>query len=184
MTHLAETNAPPDGPLAWTNVRVALLIRLRGEGIKRWKIADIINIETGSNFTRAAVSGKIDRIYTAANPKKTPEEKAATIRAQRERDNEKKRQERKARLEASTATLKQIRPRPFICQPAPDIQPLNLTFAQLEPGDNRCRYSYGDDPKQMVFCGHPFPENSRLSFCAAHLAVCVGRGTESERRAA
>ncbi len=189
MTHDVAVHThdpdPPAGPQSWTNIRVALLIRLRGEGIKRGFIADKINKETGSNFTRSAVAGKIDRIYQAAKPNKTPEEKAATIRAQRDRDNEKKRLATQARLSAKQITINKAPshpPRPFLCQPAPDIQPRNLTLFQLEKGD--CRFPYGDDPALMVFCGHPIPEWQHLSFCPAHMSVCTRRRMESGGRAA
>jgi GcrA cell cycle regulator len=161
---------PAELASAWTEDRVALLIRLREENATRVDIAKQINEQTGSNFTKSAVCGKIDRLFPAAKPRKTEEEKAATYRKQLERDRLKKREARnKAKppidMNRRRAALGRVVPEPYICQPAPGVAPLHIDMEGLD--DSSCHWPYGDNP--FTFCGHQVLGN--LPYCAAHCRI-------------
>lgn len=164
----------------WTEERIAILVRMREEGVRRGAIADAINKHTGSNFTRSAICGKIDRLFPAAKPIKTPEERAETLKAQRERDAEKKRAKRAAEREAAGRPSKPqqepIQPELVVVETRPDDFPEAriVGIDALEP--HHCRFECsGDDfdPAAPVFCGLPILANSKFSYCAGHHRICA-----------
>lgn len=178
--HAYESDPPPIIDNDWTEERVTLLVQMREQGVQRGAIADAINKQTGSSFTRSAICGKIDRIFPAAKPVKTPEERAATRKAQRERDRLKKRAkratERKAAGLAPKSQQRAIQPVLVVVEARPDDFPEARIHGidALEP--NSCRFECsGDDfnPAAPVFCGLPILANSKLSYCAGHHRICV-----------
>jgi GcrA cell cycle regulator len=143
---------------------------LRARGLSRRVITDTINAQTGSTFTKNAIFGKIDRLFTAARPVKTEEEKAALLLARRERDKLKKREARlkvKAPVDMNRrrAAIGRIDPEPYVCQPAPDVTPLHIDMEGL--GDSNCHWPYGDGP--FTFCGHQ--ALAKLPYCAKHCRI-------------
>lgn len=164
----------------WTEERIAILVQLREEGMKRGAIADAINKQTGSDFTRSAICGKIDRLFPAAKPIKTPEERAETLKAQRERDAEKKRAKRAAEREAVGRAPKPhqapIQPALVVIETRPDDFPEARIRGIDALEANNCRFECsGDDfnPAEPVFCGLPIMAGSRFSYCACHHQLCV-----------
>lgn len=161
----------------WTEERIAILIRMRGEGAKRRAIADAINEQTGASFTKAAICGKIDRLFPVAKPVKTPEERAATLKARRERSILAKRAKRAAdRMAAGQPYRPQQRPiKPTLV--VVDAKPEGFPDARvtgidaLEP--HHCRFICNDDVSEPVYCGLPIMANSRFSYCAGHHRICV-----------
>ncbi|WP_029581977.1 GcrA family cell cycle regulator [Bradyrhizobium sp. URHD0069] len=176
----------------WTEERIALLKELREAGVQRGEIADRINKQTGSNFTRSAICGKIDRLFPAAHPKKTEEEKAATKRAQRDRDKKLARERRlERRLAAGLPVDMPRRAAKFSVNPGLKIvafRPEDFRSANVHGVDalesHHCRFICNDDMSAPVFCGLPMLTNSKFSFCAGHHIICTGPGTASERAAA
>lgn len=207
MTHDVETHThnsdPPLGLTGkpkkivvredWTTERDAILVDERGRGTVRRVIADIINEKTGSHFTKAAICGRIDRLFPIAKPKKTEAEKAASREARRERDRLKKQRKReqgsptyKARKRREYAAREK---REIVCiKPAHtngngmrvykgvvvampklrcvEVEPRNLKLIDLETSD--CRFPYGDS--EITFCGHPVIDGS--SYCGPHHGLC------------
>lgn len=180
MTHTVAAHVheadPPRFVETWTEEQVALLRLFHSQGWRRGAMADEINRRTGSKFTRSAVCGKIDRLYPAAKPIKTEEEKATTKAAREARYNEARR-ERRAQQRAT------FKPR---LAPAPVV----LTVVQPDPNDHpearvhgidalersHCRFECsGDDfnPATPVFCGLPILASSKFSYCAGHHRLCV-----------
>lgn len=169
----------------WTDDRIAILVAEHGKGTRRVAIAHILNESTGSTFTKSAVCGKIDRLFPAAKPVKTEEEKAATKARQRERDRLKK-QKRRAESGAKLRIKHHVKRKYETIHIVPangnsnamrvirsvttelgqfrcvETNPRHLTLLDLEPGD--CRHPYGDGP--MTFCGHPKRPGS--SYCTPH----------------
>jgi hypothetical protein len=161
----------------WTDERVSILVQMREQGVQRGAIADAINKQTGSNFTRSAICGKIDRLFPAAKPVKTPEERAETLKAQRERDAEKKRAKRAAEREAAGRASK---PQQVPIQPVlvvVETKPEDFPGARVHGVDalerHHCRFICNDDMSEPVYCGMPIMANSRFSYCAGHHRVCV-----------
>jgi hypothetical protein len=161
----------------WTEERVAVLIELRARGLSRRVITDTINAQTGSTFTKNAIFGKIDRLFTAARPLKTEEEKAALLLARRERDKLKKRE---ARLKVK-APADMNRRRAAIGRVDPGLavvafRPEDFTDANVHGLENlephHCRFICNDDMSAPVYCGLPMLANSTFSFCAGHHAIC------------
>lgn len=167
---------PPSDRSTWTADQIALLISLREQNVSRREIAARINYATGSNFTKSAVCGKIDRIFPVSKPIKTVEEKAATRQARRQRDILKKRLRRlKAKRSRSSAQCgtdrkaangisRGLRPIPFIVS-ACDVEPLNISLLDLTP--KQCRFPYGESA--ITFCGHQVIEGH--SWCSGHARI-------------
>jgi hypothetical protein len=170
---------PASGVDAWTPERIAILIELREAKMDRRGIAAVLNEKTGSNFTKPAVCGKIDRLFPAAKPRKTPEEKAAAIRAQRDRDNAKKREQtRQRQIELGVDAP---RHRTFIGRRdtglhVVEFRPEDFPGARVHgiPNleDHHCRFICNEDMAAPVFCGLPRLEHSKFSFCSGHHAIC------------
>ena len=57
-------------------------------------------------------------------------------------------------------------PEPFECRAA-DVVPLNVSLFDLRR--DQCRQPYGDDPREMTYCGHP--AYGTLPYCLAHCRV-------------
>lgn len=160
-----QDNNLTNGPV-WTEERIALLVKLREENVGRRKIAELINEQTGSSFTKASICGKIDRLFTAAKPTKTPEERAATLLAQRERDREKKRRAR----QASAAKLRPRRPNTF---KVVEFRPEDFTEHNVSEVRNleahHCRWPVNDDMAAPIFCGlHVIKDTS---WCSGHAGI-------------
>lgn len=182
MTHqvAVHTHDPDPPPLIdndWTDERVTILVRMREEGVKRGAIADAINKETGSKFTRSAICGKIDRLFPAAKPIKTPEERAATLKARREREAAKKRARRaEAREAAGMAPKPQqtpVQPQLVLVENKPEEFPEARVHGIDALERHHCRFICNDDMSAPVYYGLPILANSRLSYCAGHHQICV-----------
>lgn len=171
----------------WTDARIAILVDEHAKGTRRRYIAQIINSQTGSAFSKSAVCGKIDRLFPAARPVKTEAEKAATKARQRERDRLKKQRKRSCaefsterkikrkyesiRIVAANGNSKAMRViRTVTTDQATlrcvEVDPRHLSFAELGPKD--CRYPYGDGP--FTFCGRP--QLDGYSYCEGHKFLC------------
>lgn len=164
----------------WTEDRISILVQLRNEEWKRGAIADEINRRTGAAFTRSAVCGKLDRIFPAAKPIKTAEERAETIRARNERSMLKKREARAAERAARGDVPKPARERVARPTLAPAlavvaINPDDFKDARvhgmeaLEP--HHCRFICNDDLREPIYCGLPILARSKFSWCSHHHAV-------------
>lgn len=166
----------------WTPERIDILVQLRNDKWKRGAIADEINRRTGASFTRSAVCGKLDRIFPAAKPIKTAEERAETIRARNERSKLKKRAERAAERAAQGSAPKPNRVKTVSAPPPLAIVEVNPSdfpdarvhgVGKLEP--HHCRFECTPDaeydPAHPVFCGLPILANSKFSWCSGHHAT-------------
>lgn len=92
---MAETNE-------WTAERFNLLTDLRAGGLShRQELADRINRQTGSAFTRNSICSKIHRTWGRDNPAIDADERAAAAREQRARDSDLRRERKNAVREAA-----------------------------------------------------------------------------------
>jgi hypothetical protein len=165
----------------WTQERTAMLVQFRSEGMKRGAIADEINKRTGSKFTRAAICGKIDRMYPVAKPIKSEEAKAETKRLRLERNARTKREKRAAERAARGETPKTRQQRRAPAAPIlaiVEVRPEDFPEARVVGIDalqpHHCRFICNDDMATPVYCGLPILSNSsRFSFCAGHHARCT-----------
>lgn len=134
-------------------------------------IAATLNAEFGTQFTRCAVIGKINRLglsnrrLPADRPVATPRPRAPRERVRSERMNARPPME-----SVETVKLRCV-----------EITPLHLSLLDLDPG--LCKYPYGGDAEgeTISFCGHPSIKSR--PYCMPHLALCTGHGTASERAA-
>ena len=156
-------------PNEWNDERVNLLAQMRSDGISRRDIVGRLNDLTGSKFTLGAVVGKIDRLFPAAKPRLTPEQKVANRKKWRARDAARKRA-RRARGKGMHSEPPPRKPKPaFECREI-EASPLHVSFSDLETG--MCRYPYGDDARTMTFCGSKIVER-RFWYCAVHMMLCT-----------
>lgn len=161
---------PPSIDNTWTEERVALLIKLRATGTSRRGIASEINTRTGSQFTKSAICGKIDRLFPVAKPRKTDEEKAAAIRAQRDRENARKREQtRQRRIAVGVNPDIHPKARPPVLRVVKAV-PRHLTLLELT--DETCKYecSGSTEPRDFTFCGNPVHTGS---YCGEHHFLCT-----------
>lgn len=134
-------------------------------------IAAALNAQFGTQFTRCAVIGKINRLglsnrrLPADRPVATPRPRAPRERVRSERMNVRPPME-----SVETVKLRCV-----------EIVPRHLSFLDLEPG--LCKYPYGGEApgEAITFCGHPSLPG--LPYCMPHKALCTGHGTVSERAA-
>lgn len=133
----------------WTEDRLALLKSLCAEKLTCAKIAERINFETGSSFSRNACIGKITRsgfdqsFKSISGRPKTKRVRVGNIDVNIMR-----------RLKAVRGPdLPQETPQP--------VEFLGLTFGQLDNSRKQCRYPRGETP--YLFCGQPVQEGS--SYC-------------------
>jgi len=168
----------------WTDDRVELLKELHREGCySRADLASEINKLTGSNFTRGAVIGKIDRLFGALRPVKTEEEKALATKARMERDAQRKRERRSEEREYRGVVMRPApkaggreKPAPFIAQLPADVAPLHICLMDLT--DETCRWPYHSDGDITTYCGCYPKQNS--SYCHAHHAVAYQKRSSAE----
>jgi GcrA cell cycle regulator len=135
-------------------------------------IAETLNTQFGTQFTRCAVIGKINRLGLSNRrpPADRPvRSREVTKRAPRERQ----RAERLARPPMESVETVKLR--------CVEITPLHLSLLELDHG--LCKYPYGGDAEgeAISFCGHPSIKSR--PYCMPHLALCTGHGTASERAA-
>lgn len=168
--------------LEWTEERFSLLAQLREMGIThRRQIADRINRQTGSHFTRNSICSKIQRTWGPDRPPRTQEQKDADLIARRNRDvlrarekraEKREREGRPPRTQVHTTAINitrmrlanpELKSEPFVCGEAPNVVPRDLTLMELGNGD--CRYPSGEGPN-IRFCGHPSLEGK--SYCGPH----------------
>jgi hypothetical protein len=159
----------------WTDARVERLRQLHADGFSMSQIAALLNRETQSSITRNAVVGKGHRLglYRLVLAKKSEDVRrkaddpcARTINAARRR------------AKVAPATI----PKAEEPQLQPSIPEPVHGVAALEP--HHCRYPLNSEMTAPIFCGaHRLPDSS-FWFCYEHHLLCVGRGTEAERRAA
>lgn len=128
-------------PTLWTDPRIELLTTLHAlKEMSFSQIAREINEQTGSQFSRNAIIGKANRMGLYGQPRI----KRTYIRSYTRGPYKK----------ANTA-------------PAVEIEPLGLTFAELNL-DNQCHYPVTEDTP-FLFCGHP---TAGQSYCAFHHQIC------------
>lgn len=159
----------------WTPDLDNELRRLHAEGMI---FEDMVPLFPGS--TRGAICGRAFRLGLKRGQRKlSPEERAASIKAKRDRWSEK----RRAKRLAAGPSIKS--PRVHFIRAKREPRPVNdlsdvarhLSFDDL--GRHHCRFPYGDGP--FTFCGHRKAPGS--SYCAPHVLYCTGEGTASERSA-
>ena len=133
------------GNFPWTDEDIENLKRWRAQGWSFGAIASTLGC------TRNAAIGKAGRLgICEKRPREAKSHKQPLIRLYEGRP-------RKAYTRKAPTILE---------QPILDCVPLNLTFAELKPG--QCKYPFGDVPN-MLFCGLPTDEG--CSWCAPHHRV-------------
>lgn len=130
------------------------------------QLADLINRQTGSAFTRNAIIGRAHRlglinkrpVQSGPKVKKLPHENGTGLAA---------------RLRA---------PRNYYDIPQvadePELPFLNITFDDLD--ERHCRYLRGGDGKPFLYCGQPHKDNS--SYCAFHHSICHHKLNDFRRK--
>lgn len=141
-----------------------------------------INEKFSTSYTRSAMIGRARRLgLCKAVTRRCPDEYKERTRKRYDKHNKQRRIERthrpKLRIVMNGGGLRLLHSvqsnQPDLR--AVDVEPLNLTFDQLQNGD--CKWPYGDGP--FLFCGHPAIEGR--PYCRGHCAIAY-RPME-ERRA-
>lgn len=140
---------------AWTDERFELLKSFNGTEMSNAQIANAINAQTGSNFTRNSIIGKRAREgLIQPKPKKEPRT------GKHPRNLEHK---RRVRLESPDLfTPPEVSPQPL------EFLGLSIDELDSEKGRRDCRYPRGDGP--FLFCGQPAKEGS--SYCEYCRSLC------------
>lgn len=173
LRRLGITNRP-DPSDNWTAPREARLIELHKspDAPSCRTIAEMMNREFATAFSRCAILGKINRLglsdsRPASERWPAAEKKPRASRALPERE----RAERLTRPPMENVETVKLR--------CVEIVARHLSLVDLEPGD--CRYPFGGDAlnEPITFCGHPSRDGS--PYCTPHFHLCRGQGTVSER---
>lgn len=153
----------------WTSERIELIKDLNAKG---WSAGAISN-KLDCGLTRCAVLGKLNRMGLAtpraaitvqvdrvkiSRPKKSkePVEHKPVVRVRAMNGNSNMLRFVQS-VETNLPTLRVV-----------ELETLNIPFADLE--SHHCRYPFGDDPREMTFCGHPKMEGYSYCFHHKHLA--------------
>lgn len=171
----------------WTDEATELLKSLWETHSAR-TIAGQLEAKGYGSFTRNAVVGRAHRLgLTYRDKRRTHPQTIFEYRAPRARVSTahrvggdaskilhaiKRQQKERAKIGAP-----KISPEPFVCRAAPDIEPRDISLADL--GHDDCRWPFGEGP--FTFCGHPKAIGS--SYCPAHQILARGEGTPAERAA-
>lgn len=142
----------------WTDERIEMLKGGCADKMPMADIADRINRNTGSGFSRNAIIGKADRMGLHKNrPKPAPKPKP---RAERKFVFVAPPLQSNMRPDLVRAIVRRPPPGPF----------LGIALLDLKP--EHCRYPRGgDEPGEpILFCGQPKKKGS--SYCAACHARC------------
>lgn len=163
----------------WTEERVALFNEIHAQSPRAIWLA--LNALPGRVVTKSAVMGRRDRLHgMVRRPKKSPEEKAASLRSRMDRTNEKKRVERAAATRSMPFRVKVWLEQPESAdKPEVFTGPHNVHgVAALE--SNHCRFPLNDDMANPVFCGSQIVHGS---YCSSHCRIAF-RPAEQRRLAA
>lgn len=180
---LERLGIKPKLPGNWDEIRIQRVteLYLRDDAPSCQVIAEAMNAEFGTRFTRCAIIGKISRLKLANRglpigrtvaPRK-PQLVVVTEVVKALPPKDPQRAERLLRVAKETPATISLR--------CVEIVPRHLSLLDLEPRD--CRYPYGGDAinEPITFCGHPaMPDRS---YCVPHNHLTRGPGTFSERAA-
>lgn len=140
---------------AWTTERFELLKQLNDTGSNTW-IADEINAQTGSTFTRNAIIGKRKREGLEAPKQYAKRSKHPCVR--------KPKGPRKKRQPVDNDLLAMFN----LAPPAP-MEFLEYDFTQMADDLRACRFPTGTGVPYL-FCGQLTTDES--SYCAYHHFIC------------
>ncbi len=155
----------------WDNGKIEMLRRLVAQGYSANQIAK----ELGG-FSRNAIVGKCTRLgLTLSGQVGRPDLKPKSGLVRTSRVPKKKPEP------AKVSELQRFidRAPPPVADSIPMPKSLGLTLMELE--SHNCRWSEGER-EHITFCGHQIEQGR--SYCAYHVRLSRGKGTESERRAA
>lgn len=170
-------------PINWASEHCDALRQYLARGMSYSEIAEAINAQFGTGYSRNAAIGRARRMGLSG-----PDQSDGLKRSPRHwpwRPSG-----------ASVSRLHESRERyvPDFIRPIPvfehvampklrcvEIMPRHLRLVDLESGD--CRYPYGGDEEgeAITFCGHPRRQGS--SYCTPHFHLTCGLGTALERTA-
>jgi len=159
---------------SWPAAHSQALREYLAMGMSFSRIADAINAQFGTRYSRNAMIGRARRmgLVRPAQPgdRSVTPRKASTPHLQRPG---KRRAPRRKSPASKPAPAKR---RKLRCV---EIAPRHLTLMELGPGD--CRYPYGGDVEgeAISFCGHPQRVGS--SYCAPHFRLTRGGDAPEER---
>jgi GcrA cell cycle regulator len=167
----------------WTDAVIARLKELYlGDAQPPYQaIAETLNAEFGTAFTRNAMTGRVNRLKLA-NRKCSDGELAVVPRMPRAKKSPRVSQPRQ-RYDSGSRRILTI----FAAVDAPELRLLpleprapGLSIIDLEKND--CRWPVSSEEEQHFFCGHP--QHAGSSYCFSHSSIAKGNGTSSERAAA
>jgi GcrA cell cycle regulator len=160
----------------WAPAHSDALRQFLAKGMSYAQIADAINAEFNTSYSRSATIGRARRMglagpaHSGARQEPQPEPGAKPPSKAQERHV--------PELPRPMPVAEQAEPPKLRCI---EIVPRHLALIDLEGGD--CRYPYGGDVEgeAITFCGHP--QRAGSSYCTPHFHLTRGPGTVAERNA-
>ncbi|NTG01853.1 hypothetical protein G6L30_17190 [Agrobacterium rhizogenes] len=155
---------------AWSDESISLLKRMVAEGHSASEIAAKLD-----GVSRNAVIGKATRLGLKLGHSKVILKREPIVRAPRSR---------KAKPDpVKISELQEFMERapPPVVETIPKPVSLRLKLLELSDFVRECRWPEGERA-DITFCGHDVVEGK--SWCPYHARLAMGRGTESERKAA
>ena len=170
---MSELHLGNKSAVKWTVEHDATLRTCLEEKMSFSEATAWLNCECGTQYSRNAVIGRAARLkLVSLHPRSRAGSPNRVARPKRERKPRTKVSTPKNILAQPTLTREEITLR------CVEVIPLNLTLFEL--GEGQCRYPYGD-AAPYLFCGHK--KLTGFSYCVPHVALTIGPGTASERRA-
>jgi GcrA cell cycle regulator len=145
------------------------------KGLSYAEIGRRINARFGTAYTRNAVAGRAKRLFLAASERTASPSIVPSLPG----DPYPLPQTRGAVPGLTLPPPSALKPAKPVKLRCVGVRPRLITLLELERGD--CRYPYGGDKEgeEISFCGHPRQPGS--SYCAPHLRLTRGPGTQSGR---
>ena len=165
----------------WPDFNISALLELVPTGLSASQIANQLNKQLGTVYSRCAVIGKTRRLGLSTRG-------LAVLKEKRPDRPKRMRKTPQPSLAARALGRNDCRNKPLPKEMIiPDLVPKHLTLIEVSEADG-CRWPYGDGP--FTFCGHPRmrpqgvdSQSNPYFYCLTHFSMSVGNGTYSERAA-
>ena len=163
----------------WPEKHTAVFKRLYAEGLSGSQVAQMMNWELGTEYTRNAVIGKAHRMgFVRRSSKPRPRSRKWKADAPKTR-----------KLKPVVRYWELPRPRPFLLPPEPVFMPLDRHLTLMQLTERTCKFPVGDPQEpSFSFCGAP-KEADGCPYCEFHARIAFQsksslRDRQLERRAA
>lgn len=178
--HMAGPPAKPVTWRKWPEEHAARFLELIAQGLSYAQIADEMNKEFGTDYSRNAMVGRATRVGVKSTykqhhrpgprtnkPKVRVEQRLRVVAANGNSDVKR----------VSAAFVAVVEPAEQVTIEGLELR--HVSLLDLRKGECRFECSGQDDARNFTFCGNPVKPGS--SYCSAHHAICLTLPPVSKR---